>query len=118
MDLRQAMARFQVAGIDTSALAGQEEAFRNCMRFLDGIEKTKRINTRHGSYGLKHMVENPTGRFGRRSDQSKYTGYVYEGTFVLAALASGFSTRRHAKSGLHYFFNISERSLKNKFLSL
>src|SRR4051812_44941273 len=90
-NLDEAIARYKVEGIDHGMTAGQEEAFDNCIAFLNGIEKSKLPNKRHGSYGLKHMVENPTGRLGRKFDDSKYTGYVYEGTFILAALASGFT---------------------------
>lgn len=99
-----------VEGIVASLLEGQEEAFKTCLSFLQGVEKTKRPHKWRGSYNLKHIVENPAGRFGIPSSLECYTVYVYEGTFILAALASGFIGRRNGKA-LSVTFNVSERSL-------
>lgn len=111
MTLTDAKARYTVPKIDDSALRGQESAFQHCLDFLACLDKTRAINRRVGSYGLKHMVENPTGREGRPSDESKYIGYVYEGTLILAALASGFRCEHTPGNSLHCCFNISLRSL-------
>lgn len=118
MTLAQARARYKVQGIDETKLADQEGAFQNCIQFLSGIQATKAINPNAGSYNLKHVVENPTRSFGRPSDPSKYTGYVYEGTFILAALASGFKLRYRGPRSMGCTFNLSTRSLKNKVLRM
>ena len=112
MTLEQTKTRYTVQGIDEAQLDGQEEAFQRCMALFESLEKTKTINRKHGSYGLKHIVENPTGRFGIPTDSSKYTGYVYEGTLVLAALANGFTCRYDGLSSMKCHVNFSERSLK------
>jgi len=117
MTLNQAVKKFTVAGLDVSALEGQEKAFQNCLSFLDGIEKTRLQNRRRGSYGYKHIVENPSGNFGIRSSQDFYTGYIYEGTFILAALASGFTMQQSGR-GLKATFNISERGLRRRAIEI
>ena len=116
MTLKQAAKKFTVAKFDASALEGQDKAFQTCLSFLDGIEKIQTQNQKHSSYGLKHIVENPSGHFGVPSSQDFYTGYVYEGTFVLAALASGFTVQQGV--GLKATLNISERGLRRRALEV
>src|SRR5438309_1055202 len=58
MKLWKAIKTFNVASLDESGLNGQDEAFQTCMAFLKGVEKSKTQNKKHGSYGLKHLVEN------------------------------------------------------------
>src|SRR5438105_1609821 len=113
MTLSQAAQNYPVAGLNHSKLEGQEEAFQTCLSFLEGVEKTKRPHKWRGSYGLKHIVENPAGRFGIPSSVDCYTTYIYEGTFILAALASGFSMVQSGEY-LHVTFNMSERSLRRR----
>jgi hypothetical protein len=117
MTLKQATKKFTVTGLDASALQHQDSAFQRCLAFLDGVEKLQTQNRRHSSYGLKHVVENPSGRFGIPSSQDFYFGYVYEGTFILAALASGF-TMQQVDRGLNATFNISERGIRRKALAI
>jgi hypothetical protein len=83
------------------------------VHFLNGTSKTKGQNRRHSSYGLKHIVEYPGGHFGIDSSASSYNGYIYEGTLILAALASGFEAT-YAGNHLKATFNISERDLKRR----
>lgn len=113
MTLAEATQTYSVAGLDPSALMGEEEAFETCLSFLEGVEKTKGQNKRHDSYGFKHIVENPAGRFGIPFLPRCYSTYIPEGIFILAALASGFTMRQ---PGLlpTATFNISERSLKKR----
>src|SRR5438876_10491374 len=113
MPLAQTAQTYPVAGLDQSALAGQEKAFQTCLKFLEGVEKTKRQNPSHSSYGYKHIVEDPAGRYGIPCTVDCYTGYIYEGTFILAALASGFTARQH-DGYLGASFNICERSLASR----
>ena len=81
----------------------QKEAYHLCLQFLEGIEKTNNLNRKHTSYGYKHYVE---GR--------PHRGYVYEGTFILAALAAGFQVMQLRKGCLASILNISERSLRKR----
>jgi hypothetical protein len=116
MTLKQAAAKFKVAGLDSLALKNQDEAFQRCLTFLDGIEKRRTLNRSGDS--LKHIVENPSGRFGVPSSQDFYTGYVYEGTFVLAALASGFTAQPIVHGSLKSWFNISQRGIRRRVIEL
>jgi hypothetical protein len=77
------------------------------------VERTKGQNRKHDSYGLKHIVENPAGRFGIPSLPRCYSTYIPEGIFILAALASGFTMKQPGRLPTATF-NISERSLKNR----
>lgn len=79
----------------------QKRAYQLCLQFLEGVEKTKGLNRKHTSYGYKHCVEGGPHR-----------GYVYEGTFILAAIAAGFEVKRLLKGSLKSILNIRERSLK------
>jgi|ERR1044071_9887639 hypothetical protein len=115
MTLKQAIEQFPVAGLDLLALKGQDDAFARCLSFLDGIEQGNSQNRSHTSYGFKHMVENPS-RYVPYSVYA-YTGYVYEGTFVLAALVSGFVMRPLGNS-IKATFNISERGRQRRLREL
>lgn len=104
-----ALSRFPTKEISVDQLVGQGDAFEWCLEMFNSLEKTKRINHRHGSYGLKHVVEDPAGRYGVRSAvQNTYRGYVFEGTLILAAKTAGFSA---SGDGLKVAFNFSEKSL-------
>jgi hypothetical protein len=113
MTLQEASRKFIVAGLDQSALTTQEDAFATCMSFLAGVARIKGQNRHHTSYGLKHIVEHPGGHFGIPSSAGGYHGYIYEGTFILAALASGFTPAQPGKH-LKATFNMSERDLKRR----
>ncbi len=113
MKLFKAAQTFNVAALDESKLKGQEEAFQTCLAFLKGVEKSKTQNRTTGSYGLKHLVENPSGHYGISSSKDCYAGYVYEGTLILAALASGFGIQQHGRT-LKTTFNIHEPSLRKR----
>lgn len=113
MELKKAIEQFggEVNKLDPKHLKNQEEAFQTCLSFLDGVDKSKAFNNTYSSYSLKHIVETPAGRFGIPSN-SKYNGYIYEGTFILAALASGFRVKQG--KGLKAAFDISTKSLKTR----
>jgi hypothetical protein len=113
MTLAQATQTYSVAGLNQSALMGQEKAFQTCLKFLEGVAKTKRQNASHSSYGYKHIVEDPAGRYGTPCTVNCYNGYIYEGTFILAALASGFTVRQQ-DGYLGASVNICERSLAKR----
>jgi len=81
----------------------QRRAFVPCLQFLQGLEKTKPMNRWQTSYGYKHHVE---GRPHRR--------YVYEGTFILAAIAAGFQVKQLRKRCIKSILNISRRSFRNR----
>ena len=111
MTITEANRQFSVPGLDPTAVKGQERAFRECLAFVSGIGKIKGQNRRRTSYKIKHLVESPTGNFGIEADSECYSGYVYEGTLILAALAAGF-TAVQVGSGLSVTFNMAERDLK------
>jgi hypothetical protein len=66
--------------------------------WLRSIGKIKSINTRHTSYGLKHIAANAIG-------------YTSNGEFICAAIHMGFDYRI---VGPNAQFNMSERDLKVK----
>ncbi len=111
--IQAAAVAFDVQGLDSAMIAKQQEAYELCLEFLEGIDSIRSFNRSHTSYGLKHFVENPAGRMGVPSDLDCYSLYVYEGTFILAALACGFEMEQTGK-GLTTIFNMSERSLKRR----
>ena len=113
MTLKEAAETYSVAGLDHSHLINQEEAFQTCLSFLEGIPKTKTQNRWHSSYGYKHIVESPAGRYGIPSSVDCYSCYIYEGTFILAALVSGF-TMQQPGNHLKASFNILERGLRKR----
>jgi hypothetical protein len=113
LTLAEAAQRYKVERLEPKHLEGQEKAFEHCMEFLEGLEHTKHINPRRDSYGLKHVVENPAVRFNLPEQPGAYACYIYEGTFILASLASGFLMRQAPKR-LSSVFNIPERSLKRR----
>ena len=71
-----------------------------CQRLLSSVEKTKRINPRCKSYGLKHDAEKVSPKL-----------YVTNGAFITGALIAGFDAQ---KNGSNALFNMSLRSLKQK----
>jgi hypothetical protein len=81
----------------------QKEAYHLCLQFLEGVEKTNGLNHKHTSYGYKHHVE---GR--------PHRGYVYEGIFILAAIAAGFQVVQLHRGCLASILNISQRGLRKK----
>jgi hypothetical protein len=80
----------------------ESACFDRCVDLLGTMDKLKGINTRYGSYGLKHVFERYLYLF-------VPNGYVANGTFILAALASGFKHERI--NGLNALFNISQKSI-------
>jgi len=81
----------------------QKKAYQLSLQFLSGTEKTDGLNRNHTTYGYKHYVE---GR--------PHRGYVYEGTFILAAIAAGFQVVQLRKGCLASILNISQRSLRRR----
>jgi len=86
--------------IDWEFVKTNNSGFRASMEFLSKCEKQKTINKNHGSYGYKHRVE------------ELYGVYVYEGSFILAALESGFDLELFNENGSIYA-NIKEKSWKD-----
>jgi hypothetical protein len=114
MTLREAAREFshRIPGFDPGALNGQDEAYERCQDFLREIEKTRSAFNRTDSYKLKHFVEDPTGNSGIGGGEARHCCYVYEGTFILAALACGFVIRHPAESRvMNVRFNLSQISL-------
>ena len=107
MTLKEARERFAVQGIDNTFFEGassdQEEAFNNCVAFLEGVDKTKTIRCTRSSYGLKHVVEH-----------AYRSCYVYEGTLILAALSLGFACLYADNKTMCCRFNMGNGSLKKR----
>lgn len=78
-------------------------AIGNVRTALVFLERTasfrKTINTKIGSYGLKHHVE----RWGAQNGMSTY---VANGELIVAALLAGFEVKRSRTSGPNCYFNI------------
>jgi hypothetical protein len=103
---KQNLPQLYLALLDGNLLNQEDQktkAYQLCLEFLRGVEKTRHMNRFHTSYGYKHLVE---GR--------PHRGYVYEGTFVMAALDEGFTMKRLHPLSIKALFNISERSLKRR----
>ena len=71
------------------------DEFVRAVTYLSRFGRRKTINTKSGSYGLKHGAE----KFAR--------GYVANGMLIAAALALGFSARPTDLDSPNAFFNIS-----------
>jgi hypothetical protein len=113
LSLSEAANTFVISGLGGALLLGQEKAYETCLAFLRFIGKSKNQNRRHSSYRLKHIVELPSRLEGPMSGAERYHGYIYEGTFILAALASGFTMEQKGKH-LGVTFNICERTLRRR----
>jgi len=83
---------------EQSSLLDNTEEFERLCEWLKPIDKIKSINKNHTSYGLKHLAE-------------KTIGYSTNGTFIAAAIYSGFDIRTD-KDSPNSQFNMSEKSLK------
>ena len=115
----------------------QEAAFDNCIEFLKRVKRTKKASKttlNHSGY-FKHLVESPfrnlSGQFawglkrdhrcGRLPDIKKldiYTGYVYKGTFNMAAKSMGFihNIDPYYPHSLNVEWNVSMRGLDEAIL--
>ena len=71
---------------------------------LQTVAHTKKINNKRTSYGLKHVFE-----------KTSPTGYISNGTFILAALLNGFNIE---KVGINARFNMSDPSLQSLYPKL
>jgi len=85
---------------ERKALLENTEEFEKVCQWLSSIEKIKTINKKHTSYGLKHLAE-------------KTIGYSTNGTFIAAAIYSGFDIKIEEDSP-NPMFNMSEKSIKMK----
>jgi len=79
-------------------LLNSVKAFNETCAWLLQINKIKSINTKHSSYGLKHIVE-------------KDIGYITNGVFIAAAIHCGFDFKVE-EGNPNVSFNMSEKSIK------
>lgn len=84
---------------EQETLLNSTDAFFKTCEWLSEIEKIKTINSKHTSYGLKHIAE-------------KDIGYITNGVFIAAAIHCGFDFKTRAGSP-NVIFNMSEKSIKN-----
>lgn len=75
----------------------EQEILLNWCRKLG---KTKTMNLKHTSYGLKHIFA-----------KSKNGFYISNGTFKGAMLKLGFRHENVQSNGINWFFNYSQRDL-------
>jgi hypothetical protein len=68
--------------------------FLAACRWLSQFAKTKSLNRRGTSYGLKHIAE-------------RDIGYITNGVFIAAAIAEGFRVRREGRRSPNAVFKIS-----------
>jgi len=85
---------------DRAALLESLEGFEKACHWLSRQKKIKSINTKHSSYGLKHIAE-------------KEVGYITNGVFIAAAIHCGFTVKTYPGDP-NVSINISEKSLKVK----
>jgi len=78
------------------------DEFVRAAEFLSRFGRRRTINTKQGSYGLKH-------------DAEKFTGdYVANGMLIAAALALGFTAKPTDAGSPNAFFNISSKVQNDK----
>jgi hypothetical protein len=79
-----------------------------CIQWIfhhDGLDRRKTINTKIGSYGLKHAVERYYNRpyFNKQNLDGYNHTYIANGEFICAALYLGYKMKR---SGPNAYFNL------------
>ena len=81
-----------------------------CCSWLAPIKKTKTCNPDCDSYGLKHLVERH-----HRKDPAVNSSYISNGSFIVAALLSGFDHKREDRgTGPNSYFNMSQPDLRRR----
>lgn len=81
-----------------------------CCNWLAPIQKTKNCNPECDSYGLKHSVERH-----HRKDPAVKSWYISNGSFIVAALLSGFKQKRDDRGmGPNSYFNMSQADLRRR----
>lgn len=75
-------------------LESHVEVFHRCCLLLDSVPKTVSINRRHGSYGLKHVLERALGM------------YVANGIAIAALIATGYRIKPIGEVNVN--FNMGE----------
>jgi hypothetical protein len=97
-------------GIETSAsftVSRQEDLQKNlkqialCADWLALQSRIKSVNSRHSSYGYKHMVEGWTRAKGEHA-------YISNGAFIAAAVGVGLV---YKQVGIRACFNLSNRTV-------
>jgi len=77
--------------------------------WLQDIAGGARVNTKHTSYGYKHMVE----RWQRARASAHDRHYVSNGAFIAAAIGMGFKFKAETDN-LNVQFNIPEAAVKKR----
>jgi hypothetical protein len=78
-------------------LKSAESFEKTCIWIKENIKEIQSINTKHTSYGLKHLAE-------------KHVGYITNGVFIAAAIHCGFKVKVYPGSP-NVSFNMSEKSI-------
>ena len=109
-DARRILRESGPDGLKQKVMEGQAElhasleAVAVCADWIKQQVPIQSINTKHASYGYKHMVE---GWCRRRN----HPQYIPNGAFIAAAVGLGFKFRLFAESP-NVQFNFSERTVK------
>lgn len=87
---------------EKARLLNSQERFEVACTWLQGIEKTESINTRHSSYFLKHITERRSG-----------IGHISNGVLIAAAIHCGFTFKISNRANA--LFNMDEDSIQAKY---
>jgi len=87
---------------EKTRLLNNQERFEVACTWLQGIEKTESINTRHSSYFLKHITERRSG-----------IGHISNGVLIAAAIHCGFTFK--ISNGVNALFNMDQDSIQAKY---
>ena len=88
---------------EKARLLNSLEIFEAACEWLNGIEKTQSINSRHSSYFLKHITERRSG-----------IGHISNGVLIAAAIYCGFDYKS-ARNHPNVVFNMSQDSIQKKY---
>ncbi len=77
-------------------LKNKKAVFKTYLWIKEYMDPIKSYNTRHSSYGLKHIAE-------------KQIGYITNGTFITAAIMAGHKAMPTSYKSPNVWFNMSEK---------
>ena len=95
--------RAKVLRAEKRRLLSSEERFEAACAWLQGVDKSKDINTHCSSYFIKHIVER------------RVSGHLSNGVFIAAAIYCGFDFVPAKANPVNLFFNMDAESLQAKY---
>lgn len=100
--ITEALLRYPTAGFNPDYLEGQEAAFQTCLDFLEDVERMGRTSLYTNSDTVVKVIQASIG------------GFVYEGTYILAAAVMGFTRHQPRGEQFRAYFNMSGPSLQKR----